>query len=110
MVRSNLASANSIADPAHDKLSKQPADNSVNRILENNKDMVATLGIVLGSYKSIIAGTAVCNAAVIRQLEQILSRSKELTCTVCMPFLEERRMKSAEATNLHRKSGRKTVR
>ena len=115
MVRSNLTSANFIASPVHDKLRKKGADNSVSRILENNKDIVATLGTVLSSYKSIIAGKPVCNAAVIRQLEQILSRSKDVKCTriscrpaleeaVCAPVREERRVKSAEATNFHRKS------
>jgi hypothetical protein len=79
MVTSNLTSADFIASPAHDKLPKQTANNSVRRILENNKDLVATLGFVLGSYKSIIAGKPVCNAAVIRQLEQILSRSKDVS-------------------------------
>ena len=78
MVRSNLASANFTASPAHDKVRRQADKASVTRILENNKDIVATLGIVLSSYKSIIAGKAVCNAADIRQLEQILSRSREV--------------------------------
>jgi hypothetical protein len=78
MVRSNRTSAKVIAFPAHHKRVKPPANNWVFRTVEYNEDLVAALGVILDSYRSVIAGKPVCNSEVISQVERILSKAKDV--------------------------------
>jgi hypothetical protein len=78
MVRSNRTSAKVIAFPANDKPDKPPASGWVFRLVENNEDLVAALGVILDSYRSVIAGKPVCNTAVISQVEIILRNAKDV--------------------------------
>ncbi len=78
MARSNRTSAKVIAFPARDQSAKPAADNWVFRIVENNEDLVAALGVILDSYRSVIAGQPVCNTEVISQVERILSNAKDV--------------------------------
>jgi hypothetical protein len=78
MARSNRTSTNVIVFPRHDERRRPPANNWVFRIVENNEALVAALGVILESYKSVIAGNPVCNAEVIRQVEQILSIAQDV--------------------------------
>jgi hypothetical protein len=40
--------------------------------------LVEALGVILESYKSVIAGKPVCNVEVIRQVEQILRTTQDV--------------------------------
>jgi hypothetical protein len=46
--------------------------------VEYNEDLVAALGVILDSYRSVIAGKPVCNSEVISQVERILSKAKDV--------------------------------
>jgi len=46
--------------------------------VESNEDQVAAMGILLDSYKSAIAGKPVCDAEVIRHVENILENAQEV--------------------------------
>jgi hypothetical protein len=67
-----------IVFPRHDKRLRPPANNWIFRIVENNEALVATLAVILESYKSVIAGNPVCDAEVIRQVEQVLRIAQDV--------------------------------
>jgi hypothetical protein len=78
MVRSSRTSANVITFPLHGKGRKPAANNWIFRIVESNEDLVAAMGILLDSYKSAIAGKPVCDAEVIRHVENALKNAQEV--------------------------------
>jgi hypothetical protein len=78
MARSKRTHTNVIAFPMRDKRRNPPANNWVFRIVESNEALVAALGVLLESYKSVIAGQTVCNAEVIKQVEQILRTAQDV--------------------------------
>ena len=78
MARSNRTSTNVIVFPPHHKRRRPPANNWVFRIVENNEALVEALGVILESYKSVIAGKPVCSVEVIRQVEQILRTAQDV--------------------------------
>jgi hypothetical protein len=78
MAKSKRTSTNIIAFPTCDKRRRPPANNWVFRIVESNEDLVAALGVILDSYRSVIAGTPVRDAEVISQVENILRKAKDV--------------------------------
>jgi hypothetical protein len=78
MARSKRTYTNVIAFPMRDKDRKPPSNNWVFRIVESNEALVAALGVLLASYKSVIAGQPVRNADVISQVEQILRTAQDV--------------------------------
>jgi hypothetical protein len=78
MARSKRTPTNVIAFPTCDKRRRPPANNWIFRIVESNERLVAALGVLLESYKSVIAGQTVCNAEVIKEVEQILRTAQDV--------------------------------
>ncbi len=78
MAKSKRTSSKVIPFPMRNKRSEPPANNWVFRLVENNEDLVTALGVILESYKSVIAGESVCNADVIRQVDKVLKRAMDV--------------------------------
>jgi hypothetical protein len=78
MARSTRTPTNVIAFPTCDKGRRPPANNWVFRIVESNERLVAALAVLLESYTSVIAGQAVCNAEVIKEVEHTLRTAQDV--------------------------------
>jgi hypothetical protein len=78
MARSKRTCTNVIAFPKRDKGRKPVANNWVFRIVESNEALVVALGVILESYKSVVAGQPVCNTAVIKQVEKVLRSAQDV--------------------------------
>ena len=61
-----------------DQRPQPPANNWVFRIVESNEALVVALGVILESYKSVIAGQPVRNAEVIGQVEKALRSAQDV--------------------------------
>jgi hypothetical protein len=78
IVSSTRTPANVIVFPPQDKRRKPTATNWMFQILKSNADLVEVLGVLLESYKSVIAGQQVCDAEVINHVENILTMARDV--------------------------------
>jgi hypothetical protein len=78
VARSKRTHTNVIVLPIRDQRRESPGENWVFRIVESNEALVAALGVLLESYKSVIAGQPFYNPQLISQVENILKNAQDV--------------------------------